>query len=303
MQHPWRFVNTGNGAAAFNMALDEALLLVHEAGAAPPTLRVYGWCQPTLSLGYAQQARQEVELAACLAQGVAVVRRPTGGRAVLHDQEVTYSVVMPMLTDGPTTLTAHYHRIGMALAAALQRLGLPARLARPQVRAARALTSPACFAALSRYELSVAGKKVVGSAQKRAQRSMLQHGSMPLWLDRQRLFQCLHVPPERRAALVQEAYTTMGAVNEMTVTPVTLTAVHEALRQGFCTTFGVELLEAPIAPEEWRLAQQLQATKYATDTWNLDGPAVWRHCQPVSSVETRDRVCHAFISPLPPAED
>ena len=75
MQRPWRFVNTGNGEAAFNMALDEALLLVHEAGAAPPTLRVYGWCQPTLSLGYAQDARQEVNLAACQAQGVAVVRR------------------------------------------------------------------------------------------------------------------------------------------------------------------------------------------------------------------------------------
>jgi len=216
-----------------------------------------------------------------------VVRRPTGGRAVLHDQEVTYSVVMPiLLPDGPSTLTAHYHRIGMALAAALQCLGLSVRLARPQVRAVpgRALASPACFAALSRYELSVASKKIVGSAQKRAQRALLQHGSLPLWLDRQSLFQCLLVPPERRAALVQEAYATMGAVNEMLSTPVTLPAVHDALRQGFRTTFGVELVEAPISPEEWRLAQQLQATKYATDTWNLDGAAAWRHSQPVESV-------------------
>ena len=287
MQQPWRFVHTGNGAPAFNMALDEALLLTHEAGAAPPTLRVYGWCQPTLSLGYAQNARQEVELAVCQAQGVAVVRRPTGGRAVLHDQEVTYSVVMPiLLSDGPSPLTVHYHRIGMALAAALQHLGLPVRLARPQVRATpgHALGSPACFAALSRYELNVAGKKIVGSAQKRAQRALLQHGSMPLWLDRQRLFQCLRVPPERRAALVQEAYTTMGAVNEMRATPVALPAVHDALRQGFCTTFGVELVEAPIAPEEWRLALQLQATKYATDAWNLDGAAAWRHRQPAASM-------------------
>ena len=282
MQQPWRFVDTGARDAASNMALDEALLVMHEAGATPPTLRVYGWCQPTLSLGYAQNAQQEVDLAACHAQGVAVIRRPTGGRAVLHDQEVTYSVVMPLaLADGPHTITEHYRRIGMALAAALQALGLPVQLARPQVRAAptRAPASPACFAALSRYELSVAGKKMVGSAQKRAQRALLQHGSIPLWMDRQRLFQCLRVPPEHRAALVQAAYTTMGAVNEVAARPVSLAALHEALRQGFGATFGVDLVDMPISPEEWRLAQHLRATKYATDAWNLDGAAAWRHHQ------------------------
>jgi lipoate-protein ligase A len=284
MPQTWRCVHTGNGTAAFNMALDEALLLAQEAGAAPPTLRVYGWCQPTLSLGYAQHARQEVELAASQAQGVVVVRRPTGGRAVLHDQEVTYSVVMPiLLSPGPSTLTAHYQRIGMALAAALQRLGLPVRLARPRVRAVaeRGVGSPACFAALSRYELSVAGKKIVGSAQKRAQRALLQHGSIPLWLDRQRLFQCLRVPPEQRAALTRAAYSSMAAVNEMLSPPVTLQAVYDALREGFGATFGVALVEAPISAAEWHLAQQLQATKYATDAWNLDGAATWRQCQPV----------------------
>jgi lipoate-protein ligase A len=282
MQQPWRFVDTGACDAASNMALDEALLVLHEAGTTPPTLRVYGWCQPTLSLGYAQPVQQEVDLAACQAQGVAVIRRPTGGRAVLHDQEVTYSVVMPLiLADGPQTITAHYHRIGMALAAALQALGLPVQLARPQVRSTptRALVSPACFAALSRYELSVAGKKMVGSAQKRAQRALLQHGSIPLWMDRQCLFQCLRVPPEHRPALVQAAHTTMAAVNEVAEKPVALAALHAALRQGFGTTFGVELVDMPISPEEWRLAQHLRTTKYATDAWNLDGAAAWRHHQ------------------------
>jgi lipoate-protein ligase A len=287
MRQSWRFANTGNGPAAWNMALDEALLLVHETGAALPTLRVYGWCQPTLSLGYAQNARQAVDLAACQAQGIAVVRRPTGGRAVLHDQEVTYSVIMPiLLADGPSPLTEHYRRIGMALAVALQGLGVPVHLARPQMRAApaRAMASPACFAALSRYELSAAGKKIVGSAQKRAQHALLQHGSIPLWMDRQRLFQCFRVPPEHRAALVQEAYTTMGAVNEMAPTPVTLLAVQEALRQGFGSTFDVECVDTPISPEERRLAHHLQATKYTTDAWNLDGAAAWRQHQSMARV-------------------
>jgi lipoate-protein ligase A len=282
MQQSWRFVDTGTHDAASNMAFDEALLTMHEAGTVPPTLRVYGWCQPTLSLGYAQNVQQEVDLASCRAQGIAVVRRPTGGRAVLHDQEVTYSVVMPAAcTDGPHTITEHYRRIGMALAAALQFLGLPVQLARPQIRAVatRAPASPACFAALSRYELSVAGKKIVGSAQKRTQHALLQHGSIPLWMDRQRLFQCLQVPPEHRAALVQAAYTTMGAVNELAAQPVTPAALHTALRQGFGVTFGVELVAMPIAPDEWRLAQHLRTIKYATDAWNLDGAAAWRHRQ------------------------
>jgi lipoate-protein ligase A len=288
MPQPWRFVNTGAHDAASNMALDEALLVMHEAGATPPTLRVYGWCQPTLSLGYAQNAQQEVDLAACHAQGVAVIRRPTGGRAVLHDQEVTYSVVMPLALDnGAHTITEHYRRIGMALAAALQALGLPVQLARPQVRAAptRASASPACFAAISRYELSVAGKKIVGSAQKRGQRALLQHGSIPLRMDRQRLFECLRVPPEHRAELVQTAYTTMGAVNEVAARPVSLAALHAALRQGVGAVFGVALVDMPISPDEWCLAQHLRATKYATDAWNLGGAAAWRyHQRSVSSL-------------------
>jgi lipoate-protein ligase A len=132
---------------------------------------------------------------------------------------------------------------------------------------------------MSRYEVSVAGKKMVGSAQKRGQRALLQHGSIPLGMDRQRLFQCLRVPPEHRAELVQASYATMGAVNEVAARPVSLAALHAALRQGVGAVFGVELVDMPISPEEWRLAQHLCATKYTTDAWNLDGAAAWRDHQ------------------------
>jgi lipoate-protein ligase A len=277
---PWRFLNTGSGEAAMNMALDEAMLLLHEAGETPPTLRVYGWQAPTLSLGYAQHSAKEVNLDACRHYGVTVVRRPTGGRAVLHDDEVTYSVVMPLtLVDGAQTLTEHYRRIGLALSAALRQVGVPVHLARPQRPATtrHTPTSPACFAALSRYELSVNGKKLVGSAQKRAQHALLQHGSIPLTLDRQRLFHCLHVPPEQRSLLVQDAYTTMTAVHEVATAPVCLAELHGALRRSFATTFGVALIEGTLLAAEWCLAQQLRTTKYATATWNLSGAAAWRH--------------------------
>lgn len=285
MRQQWRLVNTGRGDAAMNMALDEAILLTHEAGRTAPTLRLYGWRCPTLSLGYAQSTAKEIHLDVCQRYGIQVVRRPTGGRAVLHDHEVTYSVVMPCaLSDGPRTLTEHYRLIGLALATGLNQLGLSVHLERPQRLATgqRLPASPACFAALSRYELSVAGKKLVGSAQKQGKYALLQHGSIPFTLDRQRLFQCLQVLPERRTMLVQEAYTTMTAVHEVAVTPVSVAALHEALPQGFATTFDVTLVASPLCPEELRLARQLYATKYATATWNLDGAVTWRQTTPTA---------------------
>lgn len=280
MPQRWRFLNTGNREAAYNMALDEALLLQHEAGGMPPTLRVYGWSTPTLSLGYAQKVWQEVNLAACQQYGVVVVRRPTGGRAVLHDDEVTYSVILPTtLSSGPETLTEHYRRIGLALAAALQGLGLAVHLERSRRSAQprRAADSPACFAAIARYELSAAGKKIVGSAQKRLQHTLLQHGSIPLQMERQRLFQCLQVPPEHRQVLVQEAYATMATINELAPNPVTADMLHEALRQGFGDVFGVDIVAGHLLPEEERLANELHTTKYASAVWNLDGATTWRH--------------------------
>jgi lipoate-protein ligase A len=279
MPSAWRFLNTGSREAAYNMALDEAMLLLHEAGVTPPTLRVYSWNTPTLSLGYTQKTCQEVNLAACQQYGVAVVRRPTGGRAVLHDREVTYSVVLPTtFSSGPDTHTGHYRRIGLALATALQRLGLAVHLERSRLsaHAPRTAASPACFAAIARYELSAAGKKIVGSAQKRLQRTLLQHGSIPLHMERQRLFECLQVPPEQRHLLVQEAYTTMTAVNEIAPMPVTADVIHQALRLGFGETFGIDLVATPLLPEEEGLANELYTTKYTTAVWNLDGAAAWR---------------------------
>lgn len=270
-----------------NMALDEALLLTHEAGITPPTLRLYGWSTPTLSLGYAQSTAKAVDLDACRRLGIGIVRRPTGGRAVLHDHEITYSVVMPTTaTDGPSSFTEQYRRIGLALTVALHHAGLTVQLARPQ-RQSREQRSPACFAALSRYELSAAGRKLVGSAQKRHQRALLQHGSIPLTLDRHRLFQCLHVPPEQRMACVAEAYASMTAVYEVLPAGVCVATLHNALRVGFTTTFGVELVAGTLLPEEAQLAQELYSTKYTASSWNLDGAAAWRHATASRSGATR----------------
>ncbi|GIX49492.1 MAG: octanoyltransferase LipM [Candidatus Tectimicrobiota bacterium] len=227
-------------------------------------------------------------LAACQALGIALVRRPTGGRAVLHEQDVTYSVVLPIGLGG-TTLAADYCRIGTALATALQGLGLPVSLARRHGAPPRTAAA-ACFAALSRYEIGVAGKKLVGSAQKRLQRTLLQHGSIPLWLDRERLLRCLRVADPRRAAA--EAAATMTAVNELAPAPVAPAALHAALRQGFAATFGVDFTPASPTPQEWALAHYLRQTKYATAAWNLEGPVAWRRLASAAGVDatTSNRV-------------
>lgn len=280
MTSSWRFLDTGCGDAAYNMAVDEALLVSHEAGHSPPTLRVYTWSSPTLSFGYAQNVEREVDTDACREHGVTLVRRPTGGRAVLHDEEATYSVVMPLRLDGrEASITEHYRRIGLALETALRHAGLPVNLERPSVLAAAPRpASPACFAAISRYELSATGRKLVGSAQKRGRQSLLQHGSIPLSMDRHRLFACLRVPEERRELLLGEAYASMAAVNEVAPAPLDVPALQRALRQGFaeCMTSGAGMTPGDLSAGERRLVGELRLNKYGSDAWNLDGPAAWR---------------------------
>ncbi len=156
------------------MALDHALMSrARRSGEA--VLRVYEWSSPVLSLGRNQRARGEYLDGELANREVTVVRRPTGGRALLHHREVTYSVTAPVIpTDG---LTAVYDRINALLLNALHALAVPAELARPLARAPSPTALP-CFAEPARNEIVVGGRKLVGSAQWRDEGAMLQHGSI-----------------------------------------------------------------------------------------------------------------------------
>jgi len=178
---PWRLIDSGPGPGAWNLALDEAIFDAVRARRSPPTLRLYGWDAPTLSLGYAQDPARDLDAAACAAAGIAVVRRASGGRAVLHDREVTYSVAVPAGTTAfGTNLDAAYRAIAAGLLAGLRLLGVDAALA-PAVRGrARAARHPGCFASASRHEILAGGRKLVGSAQRRSGGAFLQHGSILL---------------------------------------------------------------------------------------------------------------------------
>jgi lipoate-protein ligase A len=176
----WYFLWSGLNEAAWNMAADDWLLAT--ARSRPPVVRFYGWLHPTVSLGRHEPWREVVDLDRLAAGGVSLVRRPTGGRAVLHHREITYSVTAGR--DGREVwrdrLEATMARISGALARGFERLGVSADYTSRGGRVARPQGHRLCFESATRYELSSEGVKAVGSAQLRTEAGFLQHGSIPL---------------------------------------------------------------------------------------------------------------------------
>ena len=164
---------------AENMALDEALMEAVAAGESPPTLRFYRWAPPCLSLGK-RQPLDGIDLAACARDGVQVVRRATGGWAILHTDELTYSIaVRPDDPRAEGAILDAYRKLSQGLVAGLRRMGIPAEM-NPVTAGGAHNTSAACFEAPSAYEITARGRKLIGSAQARPNGRVLQHGSLPL---------------------------------------------------------------------------------------------------------------------------
>src|SRR5512132_521354 len=188
----WRLLVTEPLDGATNMALDEAVLRGRVRGSSGPTVRFYGWQPATVSLGYAQLLDDTVDRARCAALGIGLVRRPTGGSAILHEppeREVTYSVVARAGDfPGADDVLETYRVLGQGLAAGLGRLGVAATLV-PLARERRAGAGlPAfCFRRTGAYEIAVGDRKLVGSAQRRQRGAFLQHGSVLLDADPDRI--------------------------------------------------------------------------------------------------------------------
>jgi lipoate-protein ligase A len=263
----WRLIRDGYHDGPTNMAIDEAIMLAHSAGHVPPTLRFYGWRPPALSLGYTQKAEREVDLEACGRAGVDVVRRPTGGRAVLHDREVTYSVVVSTALF-PGSVVETYRRLSAGLVEGLRLLGLPAEVQDGPPRPA--LRSAACFDSPSWYELVVEGRKVVGSAQVRRLGVLLQHGSIPLRFSAARLVGLLRLPEGWRARLQEDLAAHAAGVCDLG-RPVTFAHVIDAMVEGFRLALGLELEEGELTDAEQAEARRLRDEKYGTWEWNVLG--------------------------------
>ena len=268
----WRIIideQPRSGAA--NMALDQALAEAAAAGDSPPTLRFYRWQPPAVSLGR-HQPIAEVNAAAVAERGYEIVRRPTGGRAILHIDEFTYAVTAA--ADEPRvggSLMDAYLRLSNALLVGLQELGLAADKAGGDVRAGRDV-SAACFEVPSAYEITAHGRKLIGSAQSRRAGYVLQHGSLPLVGDLGRLVDVLALEPAVAARLRREltgrACTLAEALSVGEDAPqVQFAAVGQAILHGFRTTLNLEFKPGQPSPAELRRSAQLIREQFANAEW------------------------------------
>jgi lipoate-protein ligase A len=185
----WQLIVDGAIDGIRNMAIDAALLEeVQQSARLRTIVRFYGWRRPAISLGRNQNAETAVDGEYCGANGIDIVRRPTGGRAVLHDDELTYAVISNDSSFFGGTIYGNYRRVSEALCIGYNTLGVPAILA-PETRKISHAGSadPPCFISPSRYELMAGGRKIAGSAQRRVRGSFLQHGSMPITCNREAL--------------------------------------------------------------------------------------------------------------------
>lgn len=271
----WRFIDSGNSSPSFNMALDEALLDWHSEGKIPPVIRFYGWKPATLSIGYFQKVEKEIDLDAVKAHGLGFVRRPTGGRGVLHEHELTYSVIVSEdHPEMPKTVTEAYRVISEGILKGFHQLGLEAYFAVPKTDEERsALKNPrsaVCFDAPSWYELVVEGRKVAGSAQTRQKGVILQHGSILLDLDEDKLFSLFKYPNERVKERMKSAFKSKAvAINDISPRRITLDEAKEAFYKGFAEGLNIELESYELTDEELAYVNQIAKDRYENDEWNF----------------------------------
>jgi lipoate-protein ligase A len=240
----WRFVDTGWDTGTRNMTHDEALARSFlDGGEGVPTLRLFRWKPWAVSLGH-NQAAADLDVARCAREGFDIVRRPTGGRAILHAQELTYSITLPA---GRKTILQVYNDIGRALVCGLKFFGVDVALQRSQPDFRNAYRSPSaipCFTSSARYEIEWHGKKLVGSAQRRfsdgEQEAILQHGSILCGPAHRRLADVLAVTdPAVLERLRRDLEDKTTDLSEILGREVDLDALGACIRQGFEREWGV----------------------------------------------------------------
>ncbi|MDO8490890.1 MAG: biotin/lipoate A/B protein ligase family protein [Dehalococcoidia bacterium] len=263
----WRLILSGRASGSFNMALDEAIMQCFRKGA-PPTLRLYGWSPACVSVGYFQSVDRDIDMEGCRRLGIDVVRRPTGGRAILHDDELTYSVAGSL--DDPHlsgSVNQSYRKIAAAIAEGLSIMGVEVEewgtAPGPWGRA----ETGACFGAVWGHELSVGGRKLVASAQTRRGGVVLQHGSILLGVDLSGLASVLKTGDKR--SMESTLRSRLTTLSELLGRRVDAKEAAAALQLGFERALGVALEEGQPTDEEMALAASLMTEKYGKPAWNL----------------------------------
>ncbi|MGX0847321.1 lipoate--protein ligase family protein [Staphylococcus auricularis] len=273
MTETWNFINTGSNDPYYNMAMDEALLNFVSRGEIAPVIRFYTWDPATLSIGYFQRIHRDIDVDKVKEKGYGLVRRQTGGRGVLHDKELTYSVIVPESHSRmPSTVTAAYRVISEGLLEGFKHLGFDAYFAIPHTKEERELLkqphSAVCFDAPSWYELVVEGRKIAGSAQVRQKGVILQHGSLLQDVDVDDLFDMFKFKHDRLRDKMKTSFMDKAvAINDIADRHITINEMEEAFAAGFQKALDLEF-----TPLELTTAQQNEVNtlieKFKSDEWN-----------------------------------
>lgn len=262
-----RFIDTHIQDAALNMAIDEFILLHHLRGDVQPTLRVFRWAQTSISLGRFQNVDREILRDECERTGIALVRRPTGGRAVYHQDEFTYSFVSSKSHGMPSGVVAAYAHLAQGIIAALGRLGVSAELSDGR---ADKHPSAACFASSTQADLTSGGFKLVGSAQVWKDDALLQQGSLPLEDRAAAFFALLRFPDEAAREAALASYNEKTTPLRALLPEVSWEQVAEAFQTGFSTALQAEVHPAELTDLEWELAHDLAEKKYKQLVWERE---------------------------------
>jgi lipoate-protein ligase A len=267
----WRVIFDKPANGALNMAVDEAILESVVIGGSLPTLRLYAWEPPCVSLGYAQPV-SDVSMVELSKRDYELVRRPTGGRAILHTDELTYSVSGPL--DEPRLaggVLKSYNILAQALLRALQSLGVPAvseERSQDQSRIEGEKNNPVCFEVPSTYEITFGGKKLIGSAQARRKGGVLQHGTLPLKGDLTRLIQVLIFPDqESRMDAAFRLLDKAATIQDVTSNLVEWDTAAQAFADAFSKVLNLNLIVGNLSESEAKRAGELTDKKYLNPEW------------------------------------
>jgi len=251
MNEQWRLLLTGFNTAFSNMAIDKAILVANSDGKVPPTVRFYGWRPPAISIGYFQSLTDEVDIRSCEKFGVDYVRRITGGGAVFHERELTYSIVIPEAhPEIPKNIMKSYGRICGAVMKGLQYVGIASE-----------------YAPIN--DIVAGGRKISGNAQTRKLATVLQHGTVLMDVDVEKMFSVLKVPNEKiKDKLIADVKQRVTSITHILGNEIRFNEVARAMKMGFEEEFHVELIEGKLSKEELALAKQFEKESFSTTEWN-----------------------------------
>lgn len=257
MIEQWRFIDSGPGDAFYNMALDEAISMAVKKGIVPTTLRFYGWKEISVSLG-AFQGISTVILEYCRSNGIPIVRRPTGGRAILHGDELTYSFSSRNTGLFCLSLLNTYKIISDAFFSAFKKIGINVERKMERTPGIELIKSPLCFNSTSYGEIISDGKKIIGSAQRRWDDGFLQQGSIPYFIDYEKI--------KRVFSINGDDFFFKGIMEIMP--DLSIDRFKKIIRQSFEEQFSIKLIDSSLHPYEEELAQHLLHEKYLNPLWN-----------------------------------